>query len=147
MEYKLILDYSVLEKYNQHYFKLHPKAKKIPIQKPYMDSINQWMILPRIQMNARKQIWKNFVVWWLNDLGYSGLMLEKVELEVIVYRDTKRLADIDNICCTKFFQDGLVEGRFIVDDNYSHLTKLTLHADYDKEYPRTEFIFTTIEED
>ena len=40
----LILDQSVLDKYNEYYFSLHPKAKKIPIDKPRHPSINQWCI-------------------------------------------------------------------------------------------------------
>ena len=57
----LILDNDVLEKYNTYYFLKHPRAKKIPIEKPWHPSINTWMILPRVQMNALKQKWKDFI--------------------------------------------------------------------------------------
>ena len=62
---KLTLDNDVVKKYNNKYFFEHPRAKKEPITKPYHPSINTWMILPRIQMNALKQKWKDFVGFWV----------------------------------------------------------------------------------
>ena len=58
MKIKIIIDNDVVERYNEYYFSQHPKAKKKPIEKPMHPSINQWCILPRIQMNALKQKWK-----------------------------------------------------------------------------------------
>ena len=52
---KLVLDNDVLEKYNKYYFSQHPKAHKIPIEKPWHPSINQWFILKRMPLNALKQ--------------------------------------------------------------------------------------------
>lgn len=57
-EIKLIIDNDVVEKYNQYYFSQHPKARKKAIEHSYHPSINIWMVLPRIQMNALKQKWK-----------------------------------------------------------------------------------------
>ena len=37
---KLILDNDLLEKYNEYYFKIHPRAKKKPIEKPRHTSLN-----------------------------------------------------------------------------------------------------------
>ena len=127
----LILDKSVLDKYNNYYFSLHPKAKKVPIEKPRHPSINQWCILPRIQMNALKQKWKDAMIWWINNLGYQNMHLDDFELEVCVYFDTKRRVDTDNQC-----------PKFILDDDGKHLHSLTLKTGYDKENPRTEFIIT-----
>lgn len=137
----LILDQSVLDKYNEYYFSLHPKAKKIPIDKPRHPSINQWCILPRIQMNALKQKWRDFGIWWINDLGYQGLKLNDFDIEVIVYFDTKRRHDTDNQV-PKFILDAFTESGFIVDDDEKHLHSLTLRTGYDKENPRTAFIIT-----
>ena len=137
----LILDKSVLDKYNNYYFSLHPKAKKVPIEKPRHPSINQWCILPRIQMNALKQKWKDAMIWWINDLGYQNMHLDDFELEVCVYFDTKRRVDTDNQC-PKFILDGWSESGFILDDDGKHLRSLTLKTGYDKENPRTEFIIT-----
>lgn len=137
----LVLDQSVLDKYNDYYFSLHPKAKKVPIEKPRHPSINQWYILPRIQMNALKQKWKDFCVWWINDLRYQDMHLDNFELEVRVYFDSKRRVDTDNQT-PKFILDGWSESGFILDDDGRHLRSLTLKTDYDKENPRTEFIIT-----
>lgn len=134
---KLILDNDVLSKYNEYYFKEHPKAKKVPIEHPYHPSINSWFILPRMQMNQLKQKWKDFIIWWIDDLGLSNKKLDNFTVEVIVYFNTKRRHDIDNQI-PKFILDGFTETGFIVDDDEHHLTKLILSTGYDKDNPRTE---------
>lgn len=134
---KLILDNDVLSKYNEYYFKEHPKAKKVPIEHPYHPSINSWFILPRMQMNQLKQKWKDFIIWWIDDLGLSDKKLDNFTVEVIVYFNTKRRHDIDNQI-PKFILDGFTEAGFIVDDDEHHLTKLILSTGYDKDNPRTE---------
>lgn len=146
MEYKLVLDQAVLDEYYKHYFKLHPKAKKKPIEHPYHPSINVWMILPRIQMNDLKQKWKDFIVWWIDKLGYTNLKLDKVEMTLIVYMPTRRRIDVDNLC-PKFIQDGFTESGFWVDDDSKHLVSLTLKTGYDKDHPRTEFYLKVINTD
>lgn len=134
---KLILNNDVLNKYNEYYFKEHPKAKKVPIEHPYHPSINSWFILPRMQMNQLKQKWKDFIIWWIDDLGLSNKKLDNFTVEVIVYFNIKRRHDIDNQI-PKFILDGFTESGFIVDDDEHHLTKLILSTGYDKENPRTE---------
>ena len=69
---KLILDQTVLDKYNKYYFNKYPKRKKIPIERPIHPSINKWMILQRPAMNNLKQTWKEFCQWWIKDLGYEN---------------------------------------------------------------------------
>ena len=95
------------------------------------------MILPRIQMNALKQKWKDFVFWWINDLGLQNRNLEKFEMTFTTYMPTKRRIDCDNTV-PKFILDGFSEAGFIVDDDGSHLHSLTLKTGYDKNNPRTE---------
>lgn len=134
---KLILDNSVLEKYNQYYFEQHPKARKEPIPKPYHPSINQWFIMRRPEMNALKQKWKDFIVWWVNDLGVE--QFNKVKMTFIIFFPTRIRHDVDNQI-PKFILDGFVEAGIIPDDDDSHLTSLTLQVGYDKNNPRTEII-------
>ena len=43
----LTIDQKTLDLYTKYYFLEHPRAKKIPIEKPWHPSINTWMILPR----------------------------------------------------------------------------------------------------
>lgn len=134
---RLVIDNNVVEKYNAHYFEEHPKAKKKRIEKPRHPSINQWCILPRIQMNALKQTWKDFGCWLVGEYGYSGMGLDDFDIVVTVYFETKRRHDVDNQV-PKFLLDAFTESGFIVDDDESHLHSLTLRTGYDKENPRTE---------
>ena len=136
---KLILDKKVLEKYNEYYFTQHPKARKEPIPNPYHPSINSWFILRRPELNALKQKWKDFIVWWIEDLGYTGKQLNNVKMTFVIYFSTKRRHDVDNQV-PKFILDGFTEAGFIVDDDESHLTELTLRTGYDKNNPRTEIL-------
>lgn len=137
---KLILDRDVIDRYNTYYFEQHLRAKKIPIEQPYHPSINVWSILPRIQMNALKQKWKEFGVWWITDLGYNDMKLDSFDLIVTVFFSVKRRHDCDNQT-PKFLLDAFTESGFIVDDDEKHLHSLTLKTGYDKENPRTELEF------
>lgn len=134
---KLILDSKVLERYNTYYFLEHPRAKKKPIEKPYHPSINTWCILPRIQMNALKQKWKDFVCFWMKLEKLENKKLDNFDITITVFFDTKRRHDVDNQV-PKFILDGFTEASFIVDDDEKHLHSLTLKTGYDKENPRTE---------
>ena len=135
---RLTLDQSVLDKYNKYYFLEHPKAKKVPIEHPYHPSINTWCILPRIQMNALKQKWKDFVKFWMKLERLENRQLDNFDIVLTVYFNTKRRHDTDNQV-PKFILDGFTESGFIVDEDEKHLHSLTLKTGYDKENPRTEF--------
>lgn len=136
----LTIDQQTLDLYTKYYFLEHPRAKKIPIEKPWHPSINTWMILPRIQMNALKQKWKEFVKFWVKINKMDNRQLDDFDLIVTVFFNTKRRHDVDNQI-PKFILDGLTEAGAIVDDDEKHLHSLTLKTGYDKENPRTEFEF------
>lgn len=136
---KLVLDNDVLAEYNEYYFSMHPRAKKIPIEKPWHPSLNKWMILPRISMNNLKQTQKTFGVWWINKLGYADLKLEHFKITSTIYFDTHMRHDCDNYTI-KFEDDFLTESGMIVDDDSKHLYSLTLQCDYDKNHPRQEIL-------
>ena len=138
-ELKLVIDNSVLDRYTEYYFKKHPKAKNRPIDNPYHPSTNQWMIMKRPMMNALKQKWKDFIMWFIKDLGYQDMNIDSCEFYVTTYRKINREFDLDNTTI-KFIQDGLVESGFLVDDNYKVLKKLVLTGGIDKNNPRTEII-------
>lgn len=126
-----------LADYEEYYFSIHTKATKKPIAHPYHESINKWMIMKRPMMNALKQKWKDFIVYLVDKQGYANLHIEKCEIEFFTYYPTNRRHDIDN-SCPKFILDGLCESGFIVDDDFKHLTKLTLQCGVDRDNPRTE---------
>lgn len=136
-ELKLVLDHSVLDRYNNYYFNQYPRRNKIPIERPIHPSTNTWMILQRQAMNNLKQVWKEFIIWWINDLGYQNYKLDKYEMIFTIYMPTKRRSDPDNMS-PKFIMDGFTESGFIIDDDGTHLKALTLKTDYDKDNPRTE---------
>lgn len=141
---KLVLDNDVLDKYNIYYFENHPRARKIPIEHPYHPSINIWCILPRMQMNALKQKWKDFGVWWISELGYTDMKIDKCEMIFDVYHPTKRRTDPDNFS-PKFLDDSFVESGFLVDDDRDHVESLTIRCHVDKEHPRTEITVNILE--
>lgn len=134
---RLVIDEDTLRQYEAHYFEEHPRATKRPIQHPYHESINTWMIMKRPMMNALKGKWKDFICWFINQQGYANLRIERCELSFMTYFGTNRRHDVDNTC-PKFIIDGLCESGFIVDDDSSHITKLTLSCGVDSERPRTE---------
>lgn len=88
-------------------------------------------------LNALKQKWKDFIVWWIKDLGCE--QFNKVKMTFIIYFPTTHRHDVDNQV-PKFILDGLVEAGLIPDDDEHHLTELTIKTGYDKKNPRTEII-------
>lgn len=139
-EFTLTLDNSVLEQYYEYYFNKYPRREKKPIEHPYHESINKWFVMLRPQMNALKQSWKDFWIWWIEELGLQNEKYKSFAITSTVYMPTKRRCDPDNTVI-KFFLDGMVEGGLIEDDDGKHLKSLTLKTDYDKENPRTELDF------
>lgn len=144
LEYKLTINQQLIDEYNAYYFKKYPRARKPAIDKPRHPLLNTWMILPRVKMNNLKQKWKFFVIWWCKKLGYSGLMLDRFEITITTYMPTRRRSDCDN-SVPKFILDGFTEAGFIVDDDYLHLTSLTLRMGYDKDNPRTDIVIKTVD--
>ncbi len=88
-------------------------------------------------MNVLKQSWKNFIVWYIKDLGYENLKLDDVDIIYNIYHPTKRRTDPDNYT-PKFIHDGFVESGFLLDDDREHLKSLTIRCHVDKNNPRTE---------
>lgn len=138
---KLVIDNTVLEKYESYYFSKHPKAKKKPIAHPYHESINTWMIMKRPQMNALKQRWKDFIIWLVLNSEHKDVHIEQCKLCFTTYYGTERRHDIDN-GCPKFILDGLCESGFIIDDDSKHITSLSMQCFVDVDNPRTEIEIT-----
>ena len=139
---KFVIDENTLKEYEKHYFKLHPKAEKSPIDKPRHPLMNQWMIMKRPMMNALKQKWKDFTKYIVESQGYTNLRIEKCEMKFVTYYDTNRRHDCD-AACPKFILDGFADSGFIVDDDCKHLIRLILECYVNVENPRTE-IFVNI---
>ena len=140
----LIIDSDVMKGYYDVYFDIHPRAQKVPLPYPYHESINKWMIMKRPMMNALKQKWKDFIVWFVNAQGYSNLRIIKCDIEFRTYYSTGRRHDTDN-SCPKFIIDGLCESGMIVDDDSNHVASLLLKCFVDRDRPRTEIYIRNIE--
>ena len=140
----ITIDNNDLEDYEKYYFSLHPRAQKKPIKHPFHESINIWMIMKRPMMNALKQKWKDFIIWLVNERGYTNLHINKCEISQTVYYPNNRRHDTDN-SVPKFILDGLVESGMIIDDDSAHVTKLTLMCAVDIERPRTELKITILD--
>ena len=141
---KLVIDNTTLNEYENYYFKIHTRANKKPIEHPYHPTINTWMIMKRPMMNAQKQKWKDFTIWFIDWKGYTNLHINKCEMKFMTYYGTNRRHDVD-ATTPKFLLDGFTESGFIVDDDYLHLKKITLECGVDKENPRTEIEITILE--
>lgn len=137
----ITIDSTTLDEYNEFYFQTHPKASKPPIKYPYHESINTWMVMKRPMMNSLKQRWKQFMIWLMDKQGYSNMQIKQCEMHFKVYYPSNRRHDVDNTT-PKFILDGLAESGFVVDDDCTHITKLTLECDIDVKYPRTEITVT-----
>lgn len=140
---KLVFDENTLAEYENYYFSIHTKAKKKPISQPYHESINVWMILKRPMMNALKQRWKQFIIWFVDSKGYTNLHIDKCKMEFKTYYPNHRRHDTDN-SVPKFIIDGLCDSGFIVDDDSTHLESLLLECYVDVDHPRTEIIVKNI---
>ena len=94
-------------------------------------------------MNALKQRYKDFMVWFIKYVGHENARINECEMMFTTYFKTKIRHDTDNTV-PKFFLDGLVESGFIIDDDCNHLKSLTLRCGYDKDHPRTEIFVNRI---
>lgn len=142
--FNIVIDNNVINNYTDYYFAKHPRAKKKPIERPIHPSMNVYFSMKnRMQKNDLKQKWKEFTIWLVEELGLTGRGLDSFEMDYCVYMPTKRRFDLDNLS-PKFLCDGFTESGFIVDDDCSHLKKLTIHGGYDKDNPRTEINITAM---
>lgn len=141
MEMKIIITQYDVDSFNAAYFKAHPRAKKTLIIRPQHPSLNEYITACNMKSNSLKQNWKQFMLYLLDDKGLRDKHIEKCEVTYITYFNTKRKHDLDNLT-PKFIFDGLVEGGFLMGDDMSHITKLTIMGGYDVENPRIELIFT-----
>lgn len=140
MEIKIIITQRDVDEYNAAYFATHPRAQKPPIKKPQHPSLNEYVTACNMKSNGLKQNWKQFVLYILTKNNLLDEHIESCKVKYTTYFDSKRNHDLDNIT-PKFIFDGLVEGGFLVGDDMSHITEITITGGYDKENPRIEMIF------
>jgi Holliday junction resolvase RusA-like endonuclease len=139
-EIKIIINNEILKKYSEYYFEKYPRRKKIPINNPIPPSLNQWMIMRRFQMNAQKQAWKEFGQWLVDYYGLRNKKIEKCNIVIEYFFDSKRKHDADNYTPKNLFDSFTVSG-LLIDDDFNHIESLTIKGSYSKENPRTEINF------
>lgn len=143
MDIQIIITQEDVDRYNDEYFKLHPKSTKKRINGPQHPTLNWYMTANNMAANSVKQEWKNFIIDILRREGLVNMRIDVCEIIYRTYFKDKRKRDIDNIT-PKFIFDGFVEGKFIQGDDYSHIKKLTTECGYDKDNPRIEIIIKVL---
>lgn len=71
----------------------------------------------------------------------------KIKITYVLYPKTKRLCDVPNVCAVhdKYFQDALVEGGKIQDDNYLFVPEVTYaFGKVEPDNPRVEIHISEI---
>jgi len=139
-EIKIVIDNKVLDKYYEWYFEQYPKRKKRNIVSPIPPSLNTWMIMPRFQMNAQKQSWKDFGNWVVTYHNFENKKLDKCKIIIEYFFGTKHRHDADNFTPKNLFDSFTVSG-LLVDDDFDHVESLTIKGNYSKDDPRTEITF------
>ena len=132
---KIVIEFTeeLLELWTKDYFKKHPRARKKPIDTPAQPSLNKWIILRRLSMNKLKQDYKDFVKFVVEYYGLQDLGISKCKCRYVVFRETRRRVDVDNIS-PKFIFDGLTAeaSGLLVDDSCDCIEELTLAFEYTK---------------
>lgn len=138
----------LLKEWTNIYFKKHPKSKKKPIKNSKHPSINVWSIMRRPMMNVLKQNWANFTEFVVDFYKLRDLGISKCKCKYIVYKETFRRSDVDNIT-PKFIMDGLSaeHGGVIIDDSSDCIEELTLKIEYRKGNPGSKIVFYDCEYD
>jgi Holliday junction resolvase RusA-like endonuclease len=137
MELNIVINNDVLIKYLDYYFDKYPRRNKKPIEKSIPPSLNTWMTMPRFQMNAQKQAWKEFGAWLVGYYGLENKKIEKCNIVIEYFFDSKRRHDADNYTPKNLFDSFTVSG-LLVDDDLDHVESLTIKGNYSKDNPRTE---------
>lgn len=133
-KYTIEVNQELLNDYLKHYFKLHPRASKKPINSPIVPSLNDWTSLQRMSRNTYKQNWTDFMTYILKKQNIGELNILNCVMVYKFFFGTRTLQDNDNRT-PKFANDPLTINNILVDDNYRHLNPLIIFSEYDKGNP------------
>jgi len=145
MEYKIIINEEILNKYKDFYFLKYPKRRVFPIKKAIPPSFNYFTSIKRIVQNSLKQQYKEFSIWLANYYNIADLNINKAKITYTFFFKDHRRRDFDNLLLTpKLINDGFVEAKVLTDDNGESLSIEFMPFEYDKENPRVEMILRKI---
>ena len=94
--YEVVIDQEALEIYLKKYFECYPRRRKKPIEKPFVPSLNKYLIMNKDARNELKQHWEDFMWTIIHQNGWGTLHLKQVHVEVWYCFGDKRRSDIDN---------------------------------------------------
>jgi len=140
-DYKIIINNQLVSDFNVRYKKVHFRSKKPAIKGPIPPSLNEWINMNPLQRNDLKQKWKEFVVFLVNHYELSDLMIPKCKIDIMYTFGTRHRHDADNYT-PKFIFDGLTEAKVLADDDFGHVTSVTIGTfGYEQNNAKTEIIF------
>ena len=132
--YTLRLDKDALESYTKEYFKVYPKRRKAPLDKPFVPSLNKYLVMNKDARNNLKERWEEFVYHSCQEQGLLNLGLNKCEVVITYVFGDKRKSDLDNRV-PKMLCDGCTRANVWIDDNRFVIPKFTFIADYEARNP------------
>lgn len=137
----------LVEEYNKYYLTvLHPRAKKKPIESPYMRTLNKMLCEPnRIQANASKHKYMDFTSYIIEQEELYGLRIAKCKLYIQFFYPTKLRRDLDgNVAMLKDFLDACVENELLIDDSYHVVQEIHATGEYQKGVKKVILTFKDI---
>ena len=146
---EIIFDQDGLDRYLKHYFELHKKCRKIPIESPMVRSLNKMLVITnRIVQNSHKQNYKAYAEYIVKEQGYDMLGISSCDLEVGFTFPTKIRHDLDNYSggCKEII-DGFVDVGLCNADDYFHIKSFKSTASYEKGVTKMVFKFNNCQYD
>lgn len=90
------IDQTALDLYLTKYFECYPRRRKKPITKPFVPSLNKYLVMNKDARNELKQHWEDFMWTIVKTNGWDTLQLDKCHVEVWYVFGDKRRSDLDN---------------------------------------------------
>lgn len=143
-KYIIRLDRAALDEYTRAYFIEYPRRKKIPIDKPIVPSLNQYLVMSPEARGNLKERWEEFVYHTINCQGLLNLGLEKCKVSITYVFGDKRRSDLDNRVPKMIF-DGLTRAGFWKDDNRFVVPEIHFYSDYEARNPHMIIEVETLE--
>ena len=94
--YTLRLDQDALDDYLTLYFKEYPRRRKKPIDKPFVPSLNKYLVMNKDARNELKQHWQDFVYVAAKRQGLLGLKIDYCKVTLTYVFGDLRKSDVDN---------------------------------------------------
>lgn len=140
---EIVFDKEGLDNYLRHYFKINPRCRKIPIEKPMVRSLNQMLVITnRMVQNGHKQNYKKYAEFIVEEQGYDMIGITSTDLEVHFTFPTKIRHDLDNyLGGCKEIMDSYSSCGLIIDDDYKHVQSMKATASYEKGVTKMVFTF------